>query len=203
MKKLVAAAMIAASTWAGAAQASVHTFEFTGTLYWLSIEGNGNGWEPSTTVKAGDTYIGRFTLDTSTPVLANYPYGVEYGGGGAGAFEYTITQSGLHYVRDEIPGVVVYNDTQAGGVIVNDGFSIGYGQHLDHETAGILLVDNTATVFNNTAIPTQLDRARFDLGGLITGWDSPLGFVRARGTIDGLHEVSAVPEPSTYAMLLA
>lgn len=64
----------------------------------------------------------------------------------------------------------------------------------------LTLVDHTNSAFSSAALPSSLDLSRFD--SAIADLDDEEG-TRVRGMLTSLTRVSAVPEPATWAMMIA
>jgi hypothetical protein len=220
-KKLCAAALtLALGSIAAVAHATPVTYTFTATVD--SVDGSfGTGDSTHADlaglhVELGDKVIGKITWDNATAIS---PYGPTPSGTGmseyydvaAASIEYTFLSGRNSYAIAQRAGVDVYNDAPNDSFI----FSVlstraAQGQSLIDATT-LVFGEQAGNLWNSTAVPTSLDTA---LGGkyanLIsyvgqntgTAGDSAFSFSASLTSLQ-LQSVSAVPEPGTYAMLLA
>ena len=224
MKK--ALGLLASLAVAGGAQAAVVSYDFTvrvSTVYRClgdvgcmnpdSID-IGNG-----VVAYGDIGHGRISFDTETPQAGlQYqppaPYrGTRtlYQGAVAGNDSFLrLGDAGAAFQQDapanSTPVIEVENDVgYAWTSSTYDSFSYRATQKLNryfHQSLGISLSDASATALTGGGIPLSLDG--FGYGSFTFSLDSKGGDSSfAQGTITSLTLAAPVPEPETYAMLLA
>lgn len=218
MKAKISAALALAFT-SMAAQASIHSYQFSTTI--TSVEQCASPWDchatsgsplPGESIAVGQTMFGSITYNTDTPVESSsfgwYSYYATYAAQGAGTgnggslsfsnsalgitgpastqrYWHSITDSmfGMDYVA---LGVVVETDTLFQSMDLSfrdyDGTAVTFGL-----PAGLQLEQYELAYISYAYMPKDGAGASFRVGGVLTS----------------LQAVSAVPEPTTYAMFAA
>jgi hypothetical protein len=220
-KKLCAAALtLAIGSITAAAHAAPVTYTFTATVD--SVDGSfGTGDSTHADlgalhVELGDKVIGSITWDAAT---ATSQYGPQpIGSGMRDAYnistfsvEYTFLSGRNSFASTNPAQVDVYNDAPNDGVtFVLVAPRTEQGQELRSLTA-LVYGQDAGNLWNSTDVPGSLETALFGkyanlVGGVTenTGQPGDRSFsFSASLTSLQLQSVSAVPEPGTYAMLLA
>lgn len=162
------------------------------------------------TVAIGDTVRGKFSFDTGTPlVFFSGPADALYVGWNADplAASLLIDKSGAAINVISRPSISVVDDA-AGAYFGSTGDSVRFGfQNPSPLYGGFSLnfYDLTGKALNSRAIPTGLDRNDFSSSSIVFSWSNAELNMSAVIAADAtsLTKVSPVPEPGTYAMLLA
>ena len=194
------------------AHAEILTFQYTAKV--SNIEENDNAVQSSSfaggQISLGDSMTGTITYDTALPVVSRYDYG----------FSTDITYNPLNSLElsMQIPtGGVNFEAnyyTFAGtsyhpkGSSYTDTFSAGAYRYLYMPNGGmsqeVLVVafgDSTHTKFSDN-IP-GLNALGFDSNSIRYQYVGQQKSLNLQGTITDLRAIQSVPEPETYAMLLA
>lgn len=205
------------------AQAALQVYEFTASVTSLSQQflyenlSSTGGISAGSVITLGDSIVGRFSYDSdikptgdnSWMQLANstsYFYATP--ASPTNFFTFTILPSGQTVSSTDVPGSlqhVLLHDGKAGVATENDELSISGGADIN-AMYSVMFADATATLASNGNFPQRLSFA-----GMTNGYLNQ-NFYRADGAritlsanITSLTDitVAAVPEPGTWAMLLA
>ncbi|WP_229419235.1 PEP-CTERM sorting domain-containing protein [Pseudoduganella dura] len=207
---------LAGLAMAGAAQAERYTIHYTTSIQTIENSESPTGSFSSATagdhvISLGDTVTGRFTFDTESQVLQYSDQAAtglaEYGYDQATTSVVQFDKSG--YSQASSPGIsTVWVFDRKVSTYGNDSVSFNAPTWLDHP--GYISVVDLSFVapfdtLNGLAVPTT------GLYGM-NGWfqysysyftdEGQTNFI-FRGALTSMSLVSAVPEPGTYAMLLA
>jgi hypothetical protein len=194
-----------------ALSATVLTYAYDATVTSIHVSGDTSLLPSSGSgLVVGQTINGSFTYDTSASSSfiggSMYSYTANlYATGSLTINLPTTTVSGstpYGYSSE------VFNSTPANG---GNGFVV-FGPYSDNVVAGtheiylayqLDLYDRTASVLNSLSLPTSLNLSDFDFRGLsIQEVDFSGGQYNVALELTSLTEVAAVPEPSTWAMML-
>jgi len=218
MKKL--SILVAGLLYAGLAHASLVTYNFTASVTGLTemFPGADINYPNSSdytgfTITIGDILHGSFTMDTATPVLSSSPsgsgtYNSYNAAAGQNAFT-AIFNSSSYTVSsaNEFSGISLGTLNQLPG---QGHDTAGIGTSRDLSTGGFEsfrmdFADPSATALTYNHIPTSL--SGFTEGTFQYWFSSGMAphslELIVDGTVTSLTQVSAVPEPSSYLMLLA
>lgn len=188
------------------ASAETVTYEFSGIVNKIRQSPTGNYNDSrsvaSTTavqggLAVGDTYHGSFTLDLSTPnSSADTTNGYYWAWPSQTAMTVTFDKSGTVFQNVWAPSVSVSDSTF-------DSFSVLASAEGGY--AHMWLYDPSANVFSSIAQPSSLVADDFHTADLdfYWYWTSNSPTVDVETSLLSITKVSAVPEPSTYAMLFA
>jgi hypothetical protein len=213
MKQASIALGMALLASAATANAEIVTFEYTAAIIDLTEWGP---WSPIAyhvessnlpgfTVSNGETITGRLSYDTSMQLVPNpdFPSGHVYELGSTAKITHTFTLqgSGTSSSVDSSPGVQMEDYSSGADQLT---FTGNAGGNNWWET--YLSLTATRPGYQPAVLPGAAE-----LGGTsgytansfyITFWDAGIQ-LNADAKISSFHVVSSVPEPSTYAMLLA
>ena len=91
------------------------------------------------------------------------------------------------------------------GLALNYTSTLGAGATFDRASTAFVLRDLDHTVYSSLALPTSFDLSQFELKFISTVLQPPLNAFNTRldATVTNFSISVAVPEPETYAMLLA
>ena len=195
----------------GSAQAEVTTYDFTASVSTLvkwptgpsqnSFEGQFVG----STVTVGDTLVGTIFIDTAMTLRDDDGVVSQYWDlNSPTRFEYTLLSTGQKFSTKNIFNLNVFNnhpeDGQPGSYDLLSMLSSDVGG-----LHGVVLSDDSATIFDSTRIPGHLSLYDFDHAEIITGYEraSDGAVIYMTANITALNYVPAVPEPSTYLMMMA
>lgn len=222
MRTLLKATFVAALALAAQARAEVFTYEYTSVI--TKVEQyvrNSNGsliggdvgtsdW-PGFVVAAGEKVRGRFSYDTESQESVAGEYCCGYYTtlyvGAQNALALTFENSGYAYrSSNDLPVELATSTYPAGGG--SDAFGVW---QWDYDGANRRLVSITMLDDTGTALPYRPDRMIPDsLAGFARGeFDYEIyspdfsKMVFVSGALTSVRQVSPVPEPGTYAMLLA
>jgi len=168
------------------------------------------GDSPLNVVDLGTAVNGYFYYELSTPFLFSDPNA----GGGSNTGYSSLTDIGIKFTANGykfaqnagyFDPLVIVDDVAAG--TANDSLKLAASQHLAsgvNQDAELTLTDkHNGGSLSNSSLPTALAFNDYN-GLLIFYWEDPSGHTfRYEATLDSLNQVAAVPEPETYAMLLA
>lgn len=214
-KLLSTAALAAACTFAGGANAEIITYQFSATViggavtYADGSDDFGMALMGDARVLYGDSLTGRLSYDTDMPKwLTPRPDLQLYLGGNAG-LSYRIAESGFTFASSgaDLPQASVgINGSRYRGV--TDHFSLTSHSYSEDDTVppyvtSLLFVDRDGTAFDTTALPAVLDLRWFEQVTLSTLHFGPAYNSQFYAQVTSLERVSAVPEPASSAMLLA
>ncbi|MQA18837.1 PEP-CTERM sorting domain-containing protein [Rugamonas sp. FT103W] len=217
--KFIAAAFLSCFALGAQAQSTIHTYEFTAKVDHLykydfnenSTPDSAGGKLAGTVISLGDKVTGYLTYDSASPQFIFDPFpahnpdstapgGFTYGAPGLkNEFSFTIQPSGQKFSSKELrTWTSLAVNHQVGGA---DSFGISAGDYPNDAD----VVFSAPSVFTNGHIPTSLSLSVFTTAYAISSWTSAEdgSWVMATARLDSLTEVSAVPEPETYAMMLA
>lgn len=164
-------------------------------------------------IDVGTRFTGRLAYDTESPVDFYTENGATYSSPEnyisfsiIGTNEVFTISSGL---GGESGGISVNNDHSSGVDFFDIPYILEFSDSIKGyqvSEAGLRLLDSTATVFNNTALPTALDFSDFDSGSIGIWSDSDLtaafvmlGSIETFSSIN--QEPTPVPEPVTILLL--
>jgi hypothetical protein len=196
MKKILFAAL--ASCFALNAVAAVHTYQFEATV---SMIGDYNtytflqstaGELPGTSLTIGDRIAGRFSYDTESPLAWSYPWSRTFDSAGR--------QNSL--VFTDLPSAFTNAHLPTAGLTMEDD---SWGRYLSITAGSFYLnfFDSSKTVLIMDHLPDQLSLGNLQAGiGSSFNRDADGHFIITSAQLTSLNEVSAVPEPESYAMLL-
>jgi hypothetical protein len=204
------------------AQAAIYTFEYTAMVSSIAEYPDAFGFGPSTSVQStsitgaaisvGDTVTGVVSYDSQMPIASqshdasgNY---VSYGYVASLQLTANFAAANLHFAPNgyQFGGLASF----PAGSAFHDSFGLGAYRYnylpdggMTQEVLGIHFEDSTHTKFDGYTVPGA-DVATFDSNNLAYEFGSTGSNQRVAigSNIVGLRLVSAVPEPSTYAMLL-
>jgi hypothetical protein len=197
---------------AGAANASVLTYQFTATVQDVGDPNifvwsdHGEGALADSVVRRGQTITGWFSYDNaSTPA--------PWDSGDYHSFSsqdnkvaYTITSTGQQFqsATDGYPGVAIENPSWRHGLWVQSGGAIAGAAHSD-AYASIAFIDNTMTKFPQAVLPPTLGMDGFSLVALNFDWHraSDGYLMMGHALIDTLSVANEVPEPASLGLVLA
>lgn len=191
------------------ASADIVYFEFTGQVTTILQGAGQSGIETSvnsTTVvpgslTIGDTFYGKFGYDTELDAVAisadtgiYAPIRTLPATDAYLAFDH----SGTAMAANGLTFISVFNYPGSDTVVFTPEGSA-------RSAFSVLMVDPTGQALSNVAIPLDLDLADFPASRIGIYWDdTTLGqYVRIDSSLTSLTRVSVVPEPATWAMLLA
>lgn len=218
MKKFLLLAILAATF---PAKAEVLTFNFTGAI--TTVEVNDQNTTSSslngTSISVGHTIKGTFSYDTKTPVGVAEPWKVGYWSNGSpNNFGFTIDQSGFSFQQSSSAystNPAIYYENYSGSSVTmrtlverfdlknyawNDAFALFFTSHPD---SSMPLTPSMLTSVSPTAFLDRTFRYRYSNYAIPTATGSASS-LQVNGTITSLQLVTQpVPEPATYAMLLA
>ncbi len=211
MKQLFAAAALCALTVCGSAQAEVTTYDFTASvstlLQWPAgpSQNSFEGQFAGSTVTVGDTLVGKLFIETAMTLRDDDGVVSQYWDlNSPTRFEYTLLSTGQRFSTTNIFNLNVFNnhpyDDQPGSYDLLSILSSDVGG-----LHGLVLGDDSATIFYSTRIPAHLSLYDFDQAEIITGYQraSDGAAIYMTADITSLSYVPAVPEPSTYLMMVA
>lgn len=168
---------------------------------------------PGTLVSVGDAISGRFSYDTDAPLSPYYqppaPASGSYqlyqsAAGGSQSTTFAMA-NGLTYSSIGSPIIQVANDapTFGGWDILSVSTTTGQNPAL-FQIASINLFDQSASVFQDSSIPSSLGLADFHYKSLNTAWvrQSDGNQLQVMAGITSLS-LFTVPEPKGYQLLLA
>ena len=213
MKKT--AAFACAVLLAGAAQAERLTYEYTATVTSLTQFVLGNGQVdflqqatlPGGAIAIGDTVTGRFSFDTAWTPSAQGSMGTQAYADYSPADPVSAAfAQGLLFASSSPFSLAVAID-QADPLNGNDLLAFTGLRNTNDaaETLSVEFSDPAAALLTGTALADTgaiLDAANGSFHYAYTT-NTPFVTVRAGGALTGLHLVSVVPEPGTYAMFAA
>lgn len=217
----IAALGIALGITGQATNAAPVTYNFTGVVNQLNIFIN-HDWSLNTEaaiagnhVALGNRVSGFITYDAASirPLKETGVYELDVRMG------YTLSPGGYSFSTEASPGIFmgrypgtawVDNEGQFGDNLVLDAHTISVDQGIRvQKYAGLNLVDKTGQMLASDAMPVAINATLQNLllSSKITGTISVVGrsdFVNFNASITSFERasVSAVPEPSTYLMLL-
>lgn len=202
---------------ASTAHAEVVVFDYTAVVTGL-IENFGEPVDSfmvdGTTIKAGYTFSGSFTIDLATPGYDNHPdspsrgYFAQYRGSFGNVADMTVAETGYRF--DSRPasyygsGFEVGNSPEGDSFFYESGNLIYSGAHYRSEYVMFNLSDPSGQMLDSVGAPRQLSipedgsatmRYYLSLSEAGKYWTASANLTSLR-----LH-TSPVPEPSTWAML--
>lgn len=179
-----------------AAFAEVHTYEFTANVNFITLEGATYdelmAWDLSQTIALGDRIVGRFSFDDASASwrdgTATQPFEERLDATMSFRFE----RNGLSV---SFPTPTVWARS------LNSGFQSMTIGGLDAPAwsvaANLFLANEEAP---GTPYPT--DPTAFNIGAFNLSWSMQTFSPAMRASVQSLTEVSPVPEPATYGMVL-
>lgn len=212
MRKLVSLAC--AAVLSSAAHAERFTFEYSATVTSLKelvlvgyqINPLQQATLPTGTIAVGDSVSGRFSFDTAwVPFYQNSDDSLSDASyWRADPVSAAFTQ-GLQFTSTALASSVYVIDRFAG--IGNDSLAFGSNNGNDEysERVAVVFTDASASLLKSTSLQDAapiLNTANGEFNYAYTTY-SPYISVLAVGALTSLRLVSAVPEPSTYAMFAA
>lgn len=214
MKRFLLAAL-SCMTLAAPVHATTHTYEFTATvteMYLADVVADVflqpdtmSGIAAGSAISVGDKVVGHFSYDTSATLYYNawfYPDGWDVTKPGSFMYvagptapmslDFTIVPSGQKFSAHPDFLYVGYNDKADGS------FSFYTNDGIKHGNLGV------AQALTSGALPEHLSLMDGAFNRVNEGWTLDNGnMYGVSATINTMTEVSAVPEPESYAMLLA
>lgn len=195
---------------AASARAELISFEYTGvinTLREVNMSTNVGRLVVTSNivpggVRVGDDFHGVFTLDTDLPL--NYS-----DSGSASYFD-------MNHTSKAKPDSMIFDKTGASvpTVVTAQGITVNHSKGYDNlsfSMAGFSSVgvsfgfSDTASILSGLAIPSDIDLSAWSYAEAALFW-ADMGsnrYLTMNGMLTSVTKVSAVPEPTSYAMLLA
>ncbi|MEH2492834.1 PEPxxWA-CTERM sorting domain-containing protein [Bradyrhizobium sp. AZCC 2230] len=183
--------------------ATITAIELDGDLTFLANAGAGT--------QVGQTVHGQFSYNTGAASVSYFPNALDYSTGGLTIYFPSSTVSGGNIVR-------ISNGSSGQDrvdVFGSTTYATAAQTHALETDFQLNLVDNTATALSSLALPASYDLAGFDFRNMSyreidayspTGeWDQAQyisGQIIYSFEINAVYQMSAVPEPSTWAMLI-
>jgi hypothetical protein len=207
--------VLAGAALCGSAQATVYEFEFTATIQEMvefepqTFTGGavGSSALSGNTVSVGDVVHGHFSYDTTTALFGNFGGGPMYAASGAQNSLGAHTDGGSLGLSN--PG---YSSTNVqvlnNAAILGGGDGFGVANLSTNATASQLMAlsffDPTGHALSDDAVPGAIDANAFSQSSFYYLYTSSTthAMMGANGTLTSLTQVTAVPEPETYGMLL-
>lgn len=220
MKCLGLACAVLLSSWN--AHAEVVILEYQGTVGFIrEYNGAGEANEVSSSsllpagVQIGDRFHGRFIYDTATPINPRlsdagsaFYAPLWWTGASPNASSIVFDKSGTSFAGGHDGSVIHVTNGIAPSSLdilkITGGFSWSPADKLQGQFE-MRFFDDTGRALSGVAIPNQLDLGAWSYSDVFFTWydqasDSEL---RLGGPLSSVTKVSPVPEPETYAMLLA
>jgi hypothetical protein len=217
IKALKALSMLVLGLASAVSQAEMVRFDFTAHGTAVDFGNGAAGDFPSGSashfLSVGTTLSGYFFYDTSTPSIF---YDTDSSGTYAGYTSPThvgatfTSTTGYKFVPNSTAAtdpLAIISDGVGGDTGAHDSIKVVAAQNLSpgvNQDIDITLTDkNNGKTWNSGALPPTLDLKDFD-GTITFFWgDAQNNTFTFNANIDTLTQVAAVPEPETYAMLLA
>jgi hypothetical protein len=211
MRSLFAIALVAALACAGAANASVLTYQFTATvaavgdpnIYLWSDQGEGA--LAGSVVRKGQAINGWFSYDNaSTPSPWN-DADTHWFNSADNKIVFTITSTGLQYQSTAGQQRVTIENTYGRHALWVEGKGTIAGAAYRDADASVAFIDNTMTKFPQAVLPPTLGMDGFSFVALNFNWHraSDGNFMMGHALIDTLSAVNEVPEPASLGLVLA
>lgn len=199
-------ALLVSATVSLSAYAKVHVYEFTAAVSGLQY-GNDtpqtiDSWVPGSAISLGDTITGRFSFDDA-PLQNHVPSDPDSysanGNGPGNAIALTVNPNGQSIDTTGLTGsVYAVNNAQSGNAFVQ------IARYSEDVFVYLNFDGGKAGQFSDPAIPFNLSLSDFSSGKVLFFWDTPnVAYIAAVGDISTLTNVTPVPEPSAYLMLVA
>ena len=211
MRSLSTIALVTGLACAGAANASVLTYQFTATVtevddpnIYLSSD-QGEGAIAGSVVRKGQAITGWFSYDNaSTPSPWNNVDTHRFNSAD-NKIVFSITSTGQQYQSAAgQQSVTIENTYGRHGLWVEGTGTIADAAYGD-ANASIAFIDNTMTKFPQAVLPPTLGMNGFSLVALNFNWNraSDGNFMMGHALIDTLGAVNEVPEPASLGLVLA
>ncbi|HEX8609945.1 MAG TPA: PEP-CTERM sorting domain-containing protein [Telluria sp.] len=217
------AAAVTAMLFSAPVQAALHIFEFTASVNSLAnprqqaFEQSTAGVAPGSVITLGDRIVGRFSYDSSTVArsvessiyLPYTTYNYSAAPSPTNFFNFTVIPSGQKVNSDDawLPWRSVWlKEGKAGGRAQQDSLSIGAATSWESASFDVNFVNATGTWFVDGKLPELLSLADMTSAYVAQEYISAWGErIMLRADVTSLTNltVTAVPEPGTWAMLLA
>jgi hypothetical protein len=211
--------LLASIAVSGNAHAELYTFEYTakvGSILEVKYSGGETNLQSVTTsgspISIGDTVTGRISYDSHLPIIRQETRFddaliIDYGRIDSLQISTTFETAGVSFTTEgyKFGGKIFYPT----GSPQPDAFYVGSyhytfaADYASQESLGFDFADSTHSKLDLSTIPGA-NAATFDSNSFFYTYDyrgAPSG-VQIRGPLTSLRLISAVPEPSTYAMLL-
>ncbi|MQA40817.1 PEP-CTERM sorting domain-containing protein [Rugamonas aquatica] len=192
------------------ASAEIITFEYTGVINTLrETIGNGDSRAVVSSnkipggVRVGNDFHGTYSIDTNSAVaMSSATTTIYYNWAGMpGTTSITFDKSGTTASSPYAAGrVYVSHDGTSDYVSIDAGVS--YGTR-DSSYQNIGFNFSGKGNLSNLAIPTSFNVADWYSAEATLLWNTGSGYIDMTGMLTSVNRVSAVPEPESYAMLLA
>lgn len=217
IKALKALCLLVLGLASAASQAEIVRFDFTAHGTSVDFSGGAPGNFPSDSashfLSVGTTLSGYFFYDLSTPSIF---YDTDSSGTYAGYTSPThvgatfTSSTGYKFVPNSTAAsdpLAIVSDGIGGDAGAHDSIKVVAAQHVSQDVnqdVDITLIDkNNGKTWNSGALPPTLDLKDFN-GSITFFWgDAQNNSFTFIATVDTLTQVAVVPEPETYAMLLA
>jgi len=193
--------------------AAIVTFNYTAVVTTAESSGD-TSFLPNASagVVAGTTVHGQFSYDTAASSTSFFINTLDYSTGSLSIVMPAATISGGSFVR-VTDGNSGQDRLDVFGAPGN--FSLQAGTHLTETDFQLNLIDNSSSAFNSLLLPASLDLSTFDIKSMFyreadlyspTGLIGDAQYIAAQNDfvaqITSLSAVNAVPEPSTWAMMI-
>ncbi|NRR31068.1 PEP-CTERM sorting domain-containing protein [Oxalobacteraceae bacterium] len=209
MKKI--ATLFAAMAFAGSANASIYSYDFTATVYDIteSVQGAYHHVDSSSLsgelIANGRVIHGRVTYDTSTELDPFYmPHHMWDNNMYSGTINQNTVAADVGTPRTQLESgntIKINNNTYPDG---SDSFSISEYGSLGGagEGRGIAFTDHTGALLDSAKLSDPMNFSALGSGYFWYSFSKPNsgGYMTAMARIDSLS-ATPVPEPTTYAML--
>lgn len=194
------------------AHAELITFEYTGIINTLRETTNGHSRAVVSSnlvrggARVGDAYHGTFSLDTGVSrmdgaSLDNATYSDWAGTTPDHPNKFVLDKTDVSLTSQTIPTVTVTNGSY-------DSLSINFGSVPDstsYASFGLSFFDETGTALPGLGIPTNFDLNAWYYAQASVFWFASdfSRYVLMEGMLTSITRVSAVPEPTSYALFFA
>ncbi|MYM65438.1 PEP-CTERM sorting domain-containing protein [Pseudoduganella sp. FT55W] len=154
-------------------------------------------------LRLGDSIKGTFSFSTVAPVWMTVTPDIDLIYKDLGYSEFSST-SGLAFGDYLAPQSSQFRVVNGGAPSSADSLSFTFTPYQsDAERATFLFSDPTGSSLNSPSLPLDLNLNKFATHSLRYAIDSGVGQIELVAEVAVLRNLSPVPEPSTYAMLLA
>ncbi len=204
--KTAIAALAGGLLMAGAAQAKVNVYEFTGKVSTILEANNvpvGATSYPGVTLEVGDLFHGYLIYDTDTLKLSGTATSAVYANESVNAIHFGLTYDRANYSYD-YPGDIMYlrMTVQNGTPDTVKAETLSLEMN-GSQSLSFYFINNAGTAFTSLALPQSLALSPFDRATATYTWKHDDGrSATVRGDLLTLVPVTPVPEPATWGMLL-
>lgn len=166
---------------------------------------------PGSTLAVGDLVVGQFSYDDAALPSPYDENGSSDGylvfGSAVQSFSVSVASAGFSYLASLGPGgniVLSDNSTHPSGWDNFSPFSEAAYNLVDYRSANLNLFDKTGTAINGYTLPQSLNLGSFHYSNLHFAYlrKSDGDQFHFNGALTSLTEVSAVPEPATWGLML-